>query len=278
MRLCDIDPYVRFAASVFNGVMRTAVKVTDCRVFYVEEGSLNIYIDGACRHMEKNSLFYCCGGSTYRVQTESDVRLICINFDLTRYYETETRPFSVCAKQEQWAKMRVHFDPVEDSSFLNGHLLMENASWLLESIRELVREQEGKTALSSLLCGSLLKAILLRLHQTRRQEMPRKLILVQEYIRSNYTENLTNKQLGALAGYHEYYLNRMFRVYTGMNLHEYLIKVRMEQASYLILNTRLPLGDISEAVGIRSYPHFSACFKSCYGCSPAQYRSRHYPT
>ena len=39
MLLHQLDPYVRFAASVFNGVMPTEVKVTDCRIFFVEEGA-----------------------------------------------------------------------------------------------------------------------------------------------------------------------------------------------------------------------------------------------
>ena len=275
MLLHQIDPYVRFAASVFNGVMPTEVKVTDCRIFFVEEGVLNIFIDGNCCHLERNSLFYCRGGSTYRVQTLSDVRLVSINFDLNRDYAAQALPIPVCTKPELWADMQVNFEPVEDSSFLNSHLLVEDASWLWEHIRELVREQGENTTLSQLLCSSILKSILLRLHRATGQKMPEKLTLVQDYIREHYAEELTNRDLADLVGYHEYYLNRIFAAHTGMKLHEYLIKVRMEQAAYLILNTALPLSTIAEQVGIRSYPHFSACFKNHFGRSPAKYRIFH---
>ena len=95
--------------------------------------------------------------------------------------------------------------------------------------------------------------------------------MVQKYIHRHYPEHITNQDLAQLAGYHEYYLNRIFRSYTGLNLHEYLIKVRMEQAAYLILNTDLPLTAIAEQVGISSYPHFSGCFKDYFGCAPSQY-------
>lgn len=269
MRLCDIDPFVRFAAGVRNGIMNTAVKVTDCRIFYVEHGQAQIYIDDVCCNLQKNSLFYCRGGSTYRVCSREDLRLLCINFDMDRSHCRETLPLPVSAKQEQWDQLPVYFQPVEDSSVLNGFLFLEDASWLYESVLELTREQGDP-----LLCGSLLKTLLLRLHRAKQRQLPPKLALVQEYIRANYCEDLTNEQLGALAGYHPYYLNRMFSTYTGMKLHEYLIKVRLEQAAYLILNTRLPLTAIAEQVGIRSYPHFSASFKSRYGCAPAQYRNR----
>lgn len=269
MRLCDLDPFVRFAAGVRNGIMNTAVKVTDCRIFYVEQGQAQIYIDGVCCNLQKNSLFYCCGGSTYRVQSQGDLQLLCINFDLDRSHSRQTLPLPVSAKQEQWGQVPVYFQPVEDSTVLNGYFFLEDGSWLYESLQELTREQGDP-----LLSGSLLKTLLLRLHRAKQRQLPPKLVLVQEYIRTNYHKEVTNEQLGALAGYHPYYLNRMFLSYTGMKLHEYLIKVRLEQAAYLILNTQLPLTAIAEQVGIRSYPHFSASFKSRYGCSPAQYRNR----
>lgn len=271
MRLREIDPYVRFAASVRNGCIDAPIKVTDCRIFYAEEGNARIHIDGKRYDLVKGGLFYCCGGSVYRVENHTDLNLICINFDLTREFEKDTMPYPVSHRREQWDTMPVHRETVEDSFFLNTHLLVENASRWYESIKELTRVREDHTSLSGLLCGSLLKALLLRLHQAEKLELPPKLRLVQDYIRSNYKENITNRQLGELTGYHEYYLNRMFRTYTGMNLHSFLVKVRMEQAAYLILNTELPLSTVAEEVGIRSYPHFSSCFKSHYGCSPVRF-------
>ena len=275
MKLHQIDPYVRFAASVFNGVMATAVKVTDCRIFFVEEGKLDIYIDDRCCSLQRNSLFYCPGGSIYRVKTYGDVRLICVNFDLCHSWEQESVPYPVCAKPEQWAGLQVNFEAIEDSSFLNGHLLIPDGTFLGEHIRELTQVRSENTALSMLLCSSLLKSILLRMHRLHRETLPPKLYQVAAYIQKHYSQPLSNKELGQLVGYHEYYLNRIFQAHTGMNLHEYVIKIRMEQAAYLILNTALPLNVIAEQVGIRSYPHFSACFKAHFNCSPAKYRNFH---
>lgn len=274
MRLHQIDPYVRFAAVVVGGSTATPVKVTDCRIFYAEEGQARIYINAEQCILEKGSLFYCPGGSIYRIQAQPELRLICINFDLTRSHRQDSQPFPICMRQELWDSMTVYRENLEDSPFLNSFLLIKDASAWYESIKELVREFDKNDQLSSLLCGSLLKTLLLRLHQTGRPELPPKLQLVQEFIRTNYKEPISNKQLGELTGYHEYYLNRTFKSYTGLTLHEFLVKVRMEQAAYLILNTQLPLSVIAEEVGIRSYPHFSSCFKEFYGCSPARFNLR----
>ena len=120
-----------------------------------------------------------------------------------------------------------------------------------------------------------MKTLLLQLHRAKQKELPDKLATVQAYIRDHYKENPSNKELGKLVGYHEYYLNRIFLAYTGMSLHEYLIKVRLEKAISLIINTNLPLNTVATEVGIQSYPHFSSCFRAAFGCSPSQYRRRH---
>ena len=272
MYLKDLNPFVRFAATVRNGVMSSAVKVTDCRIFYVEQGQVRIYMDGNTFELTEKSLFYCASGSIYRAERLSDLQLMCINFDLSRGWEQESLPLPVCTQQDQWADMPVFRNSVEDSSFLNTYLFIRDAAQFRDELRQLC--QTESTPLGGLLQNSLLKLTLLKLHSLRQQPLPPKLAQTMAYIRSHYKEPITNKQLGQLTGYHEYYLNRSFAACTGMTIHQYLLRVRMEQASYLLLNTDLPLSEIAEEVGIRSYPHFSASFKNTYGCSPTEYRKR----
>lgn len=275
MHLCEIDPFVRFAANVHHNITPNQVKVTDCRIFYVEAGAAQIVIDGKTFQLEKNSLFYCCSGSIYSVKAAPDLRLLCVNFDLDRSYQQDTLPLPVYAQQEIWCEMPVYAPNVEGSTFLNSYLLVQDAAWLRSNLLEIVKAHNENTPLGNALCGSLLKTLLLQLHGAKQKDMPEKLAIVQTYIRNHYKENPTNKELGKLVGYHEYYLNRTFLAYTGMSLHEYLIKVRMEKAISLIRNTDLPLTAIAEEIGIQSYPHFSSCFKSAFGCSPSEYRRRH---
>ena len=59
-----------------------------------------------------------------------------------------------------------------------------------------------------------------------------------------------------------------------MNLHSYLLSVRLEHAKELILNTDLSLQAIPSQVGFGSYAHFSSYFKQIYNYSPAQYRKQ----
>lgn len=274
MELSALNPFLRFAAEVRPSPAAGAVKVTDCRIFYVEEGCAQIHIGSAVLDLQKDSLFYCPGGSIYTVHTQPQLRLLCLNFDLTGDHRQEQLPIPVCTNEAAWQDLPVYFEPVENS-ILNQHLLIADGYPLRSFILELVQEHKKSTPYTGMLTGSMLKTLLLRLHQLPVRELPPQLLKVQNYIRSHYSEDITNQQLGDLVGYHKHHLNRTFYSYTGMTLHEYLNSVRMQQAEHLILNTSLPLSAIAEEVGLRSYPHFSGLFKAAFGCSPAHYRHRH---
>ena len=274
MELSALNPFLRFAAEVRPSPAAGAVKVTDCRMFYVEEGCAQIQMDGTVLSLHKDSLFYCPGSSVYTVQAQPELRLLCLNFDLTRDHEQEQLPIPVCADKAQWPDLPVYFEPVEHS-VLNHYLWIADGYPLRSAILELIQEHKKSTPYTGMLTGSLLKTLLLRLHQLPDRALPPQLVKVQNYIRSHYSENITNQQLGDLVGYHKHHLNRTFYSCTGMTLHEYLNHVRLQQAQYLILNTALPLSVIAEDVGLRSYPHFSGLFKAAFGCSPVHYRHRH---
>lgn len=144
MYLSALNPFLRFAAEVCPSGSAWMVKVTDCRIFYVEEGAAQIHIDGAVLSLQRDSLFYCPGGSIYTVVAQPGLRLICLNFDLTREHEQELQSIPVCAHQQQWAQLPVYFSPIEDSSFLNRHLLITDGFRMRNAILEL--QQEHKKA------------------------------------------------------------------------------------------------------------------------------------
>lgn len=272
MRVCDINPYVRLVTSLHYDARHNTVKVTDCRIFYIEEGTASLYIGEQHYRLHPHCLFYCCAGSEYTIETQEGVSLICINFDLTQAHNDMGVPFPPCSVREEWSRMPVFFQGVTDSPFLNGHLHLPNAEGLYRYLEELIMEFSADSRFGKELRSAALKMLLTQLHCQGQTALPPKIEFVQRYIQKNYMNNITNKELATLVGYHEYYFNRVFTAHTGISLHGYLLKVRLSRASFLILNTDMELTAIPEQVGFKSYPHFSSYFKQAYGYSPAQYR------
>lgn len=68
------------------------------------------------------------------------------------------------------------------------------------------------------------------------------------------------------------YLRKMFKEEMGMTISEYLSKVRMDRASFLVIEGIYKLSAISEMVGYSDPGYFSKCFKNHFGVSPSEYQ------
>lgn len=276
MQLCDLNPYLRFAAEMLYDISynATAVRVSDCRLFFILSGQAELLMGDRCYSLRDGDLFYCCAGSRYSIHTRDSLRLISLNFDLTQAHNHQSLPLPPCREPGKWDTMEIYRADFTDSPFLNGHLFLQNVGHLQGELQVLLEEFGAAGPYCRELCSATLKRILIRLHQADPQQIPPMVDEVQRYIQDNYALPLTNRSLAQLAGYHPYYLNRVFSECTGMSLHEYVLQVRLRNAIRLILNTGMDLQDIAEQVGFGSYPHFSSYFRQKQGCSPAQYRKR----
>ncbi|MGM0714384.1 helix-turn-helix domain-containing protein [Brevibacillus parabrevis] len=69
------------------------------------------------------------------------------------------------------------------------------------------------------------------------------------------------------------HLSALFKKKTGYSLIDYLIRVRMEKAASLLVETDRQLREIAESVGYREPYYFGRLFKKVYGISPARFRA-----
>ena len=277
MKLCDVNPFIRFVLSMDYTPSNIQVFVKDCRIFYVTKGNADIYIENKHYKLCPNSIFYCCGKSSYKICGAEPFSLISINFDLNQSNNDKTQPFNPIPKTEFYDNTFCNSSIVSDSNFLNSHIFIPNSVEFYSPLKTIIDEWQLHNMYYREKCSSILKQLLIEMHRNEFGESKNaaeSIEFVISYINSNFTKNINNKDLAALTGYHEYYLNRMFIKHTGIGMHKYIIKLRMNEASLLILNTDLSLGLIAEKVGFNNSTHFSSYFKKEFGISPSEYRTK----
>ena len=67
-----------------------------------------------------------------------------------------------------------------------------------------------------------------------------------------------------------------FKKEYGISIMSYICKLRIEKAEQMLCKTRKSLKEISFECGFYDQNYFSKTFAKTYGCSPSEYRAKHY--
>lgn len=82
------------------------------------------------------------------------------------------------------------------------------------------------------------------------------------------------RDIAAEVGLSSNYFSTMFARYVGESYSDYVLRLRMEEAKRLLLNTNLRTYEIASRVGYDNQAYFSTAFKRFSGFSVSQYRRK----
>lgn len=93
---------------------------------------------------------------------------------------------------------------------------------------------------------------------------------VQDYLIANYANNISLKQIAAIAKLSPFHLIRVFRCQLGLPPHAYLTQVRVRKAKDF-LSMGLPIAQVAYLTGFVDQSHLTKHFKRTTGVTPRQY-------
>ena len=103
----------------------------------------------------------------------------------------------------------------------------------------------------------------------RKNEKIRELI---DFINRNNEKNLTIEYLADFIGYSKTHFMSVFKQHTGTSCTEFVIQVRLNKASDLLINTNYSILDIANRIGFNNLSNFNRQFKRYYQTTPSHYR------
>lgn len=98
---------------------------------------------------------------------------------------------------------------------------------------------------------------------------------IMEYVKQNCNRKIQLEELARLTHFNKAYLSRIFKKETGETLSSFILKMRVEVATRLLLETDLSLSQISAQVGFEDQSYFTKVFKSVAAITPGQLRAVH---
>jgi len=93
-----------------------------------------------------------------------------------------------------------------------------------------------------------------------------------EYINANFAGEIRLKDIAAAVGMSKFHLARTFRASTGVTLHHYLTRTRVERVKALLLDSDQSLAVIADSAGFSDQSHMSKTFKRFTGTTPRLFR------
>lgn len=90
-------------------------------------------------------------------------------------------------------------------------------------------------------------------------------------------ENISDPQfgiseIGRELGLSRGQLYRKVKSTLGYSVNDYVVKIRLKKAKYLLANEQMSIAEIAHQTGFRTSAYFSTVFKSALDCTPSEYR------
>lgn len=272
MNLSNLNPSIHSVA-LYERLGRSGECIAyDSRLIYLVSGELTYTIGGGKRErMAPGNLLYIPAGVPYALKSKY-MRAVFVNFDFTSDKDEVERlaPVSPDAFSEELCRRPDGFGCFEAPLFL-ADIEAERDNFIRMS--HIFTSGEGNY-LAEL--SAMLKLILLKLAEhTDEHALPSSMVEnLDEYIRDNIRDEISNTELGAIFGYHPFYISRVLKEKRGITLHQYVIAFRLKYAREMLECTDKSVAEIAEETGFTDASYFTKSFKAAYGSTPKEYRSK----
>ena len=271
MSLEALNPKI-YETHLYERVSRTdECRTYDSRVIYLISGELSVSVsEQKPIRLSPGGIVFIPRGTKYKLKSKY-MRAAVISFDTVFDAERELppRPAAPADFDEARLPSTPEIAPFDRLLYLAD---MESERDNFISMCESFTASEGEYRAS---LSARLKLILIKLAETLDEKAlpPFMVEGLGSYIRENCAEEISGIEIGAIFGYHPYYVSSMLKDRLGLTVKQYVTAYRLKMAKELLAYTPLPIADVAERCGFTDASYFAKIFKAAEGISPKDYRN-----
>lgn len=273
MNLTRLNPVVREAA-IYEKITNSApCRAYDARLLYLISGDVSIGIEDEKRfHLSVGNLIYIPAGVKYSLKGKY-LRCAVFSFDLTGEMPLPEERIEPAPADEFNSDAAHIFD---DTAPFDKVILLTDAEADRDKIIRLCNIATSAEGAWRAQLSAELKLLLLKLAEsTSEDSLPARMVeALDEYIRENAHDEISNTEIGAIFGYHPFYVSRMLKEKKGITMRQYIISYRFKAAKRLLEYTDKSIGEIADECGFTDSSYFAKSFKAAFGISPKDYRAK----
>ena len=267
-----LNPVIRGAGMYEKISNSSPCRAYDARLIYLISGDISVGIEDEKRfHLSVGNLLYIPAGVRYSLKGKY-LRAAVFSFDLTNEMPDPIERMAPVAADEL-DESRVHvFKDVEP---FDKVLLLEDAEAERDRIISLCNVATSAEGEWRAQISAEVKLLLLKMAETKSENaLPARMVeALDTYIRENSHDEISNTEIGAIFGYHPFYVSRMLKDKKGVTLRQYIIAYRFKAAKRMLELTDKSIGEIADECGFTDASYFAKSFKATFGITPKEYRA-----
>lgn len=273
MNFSNLNPCIH-AIALYEKLGRTEQCIApDSKIIYLISGELTYTVDdGKRERLSPGMLLYIPAGTPYRLKSKY-MRAVAVSFDFTDSFGGEGKwlPPVLAEDAENTEIHRVSGMPVFERPLVLDDVESERDSFI--RMANIFTSAEG-FYLAEL--SAMLKLLLIKIAEhSDERALPSSMVEnLDGYIRDNIHDEISNTELGAIFGYHPFYISRVLKDKRGITLHQYVIAYRIKYAMSLLRFTDRAIADIADETGFTDASYFTKSFKTQFGMTPKEYRNK----
>ena len=270
MNLSMLNPYVR-SVGIRESVKRSdECRAYEARIFYMISGEANFSVNEKKIKLLGGNLLYIPAGTAYKIKAQRFL-MAAIAFDLTAEYSCYPDVLPSTLEEFDESLLKKTLIPPFDKVIKIDDFDEERESIVEIAETAISCEGEWKAEISAKLKLLLVKIAAMADENALPPRMVRNL---SSYIRENRRDEITNTEIGAIFGYHPFYVSNKLKSACGMTLRQYIISYRMKLAKSLLEFSEKSIAEIAEEAGFSDSSYFTKSFKSRFGMTPKEYRNK----
>ena len=276
----ELAPVLHFARTIevtpdydYNGII-----AYDSRILYVQSGSGRLSIDGSDYDLSPGTLLMWQAGSEYGFSEIllSPIKVMMFNFDFAGELGRTIK--RIPSRRNDFDERKIENTPsFTENADANRVFALSEAFWAENIMREITGEYTSQKVYSGSVTRGMLTMLIAKLSRGMRVGEAGKAPIHDEiiaYINSHMTERLTYESLAKTFSYHPNHLSRIITQSTGMPLHRYLLRLRIEKACALLSDDGLSVSETAAICGFSDAASFAKRFRKETGLSPSELRRR----
>ena len=271
MTLAGLNPFVR-SAGIYEVINNQNECIAyDARLIYVISGDLNVSINKEKTHLSFGNMLYIPAGTQYKLRGQYFMAAI-FALDLTDAWANEKERIFPAAPEE-FDRAKCH--TVEITPF-DRVLFSADMEAERERVMHLASIATSEEGMWREVLSAEIKLLLLKLCEAESENaLPARMVeALDSYIRENIGDEISNTEIGAIFGYHPFYVSKVLKDKKGITLRQYIISYRLKDAKKLLETTKKSIAEIAEETGFTDASYFTKTFRTSFGITPKEWRNK----